>query len=396
VPNTTLLVASSDEHFREMVRDSLINLPEAKIVSEYQEVAANLYIRVLQDLERYPTAGLIVDIAGDPDGAIKAVEKVKQAAPDLFVIVSSFHADGETVIQCMRAGANEFLTQPLKRTEFRDAMGRLERAPRHGVAGESKLGKIYTFIGTRGGVGTTTMAVNFASVLAQRKLSTVAIDLDWIGNDVAMQLGAAPQYTLMEVAENLERLDQALFEGFVTRDPLGFFLVGPPDSLEQHGHFSDHQLREFATFLVEKYDAIVIDGGRNVSNDLVLAAAQVSASVFLVIDQEFPSIRNAQRYITFLMRMGFNQDQIKVLVNRYSKKPTPHQASLDQIQQTLNQPAFFGIPNSPAVIASINKGRPFVANREQAGELDRLFRNFVTKATGGKKGKDAEAIGKTA
>ena len=171
-------------------------------------------------------------------------------------------------------------------------------------------------------MGTTTLAVNFASVLAQRKVSTVAIDLDWIGNDVAMQLGASPQYTLMEVGENLERLDQALFEGFVTRDPLGFFLVGPPDALEQHGHFSDHQLREFATFLVEKYDAIVIDGGRNISNDLVLAAAQVSAAVFLVIDQEFPSIRNAQRYISFLMRMGFNQDQIKVVVNRYTKKIT--------------------------------------------------------------------------
>ena len=39
----------------------------------------------------------------------------------------------------------------------------------------------------------------------------------------------------MEVGENLERMDQALFEGFVTRDPLGFFLVGPPDALEQRG-----------------------------------------------------------------------------------------------------------------------------------------------------------------
>ncbi len=396
MPNTTLLVASSDEHFREMVRDNLINLPEAKIVAEYQEVAANLYIRVLQDLERHPHAGLIVDISSDPEGAIKAIDKVKQAAPDLFVMVSNFSSDGETVIQCMRAGANEFLLQPLKRSEFRDAMGRLERAPRHTTAGESKLGKIYTFIGTRGGVGTTTMAVNFASVLAQRKVSTVAIDLDWIGNDVAMQLGASPQYTLMEVGENLERLDQALFEGFVTRDPLGFFLVGPPDALEQHGHFSDHQLREFATFLVEKYDAIVIDGGRNISNDLVLAAAQVSAAVFLVIDQEFPSIRNAQRYISFLMRMGFNQDQIKVVVNRYTKKITSNQASLEQIQQTLNQGVFYGIPGSPAVLASINKGRPFVANREEGGDLDRVFRAFVDKATGGKKAKGPEAMVKTA
>ena len=390
MPSTALMVASSDEHFREMVRDSLVNLPDAKIVAEYQEVAANLYIRVMQDLERHPTAGLIVDLAGDPEGAIKAVEKVKQAVPDLFVMVSNFHADGETVIQCMRAGANEFLMQPIKRTEFRDAMGRLERHPRHGATGESKLGKIYTFIGTKGGVGTTTLAVNFAGVLAQRKVSTVAIDLDWIANDVAMQVGAAPQYTLMEVAENLERMDQALFEGFVTRDPLGFFVVGPPDALEHHGHFGEHSLRDFLTFLVEKYDAVVIDGSRSVNNELVLAAAQVSAGVFLVIDQEFPSIRNAQRYVAFLMRMGFNQDQIKVVVNRYTKKVGPTQASLEQIQSTLNQNVFYGIPHSPAVIASINKARPFVAHREQSGDLDRVFRAFVDKATG-KKGKATSA-----
>ena len=292
------------------------------------------------------------------------------------MIASNFHADAETVIACMRAGANEFLLQPLKRTEFRDAMGALERAPNTPSRRESKLGKIYTFIGTKGGVGTTTLAVNFAAVLAQRKLSTVLIDLDWIGNDVAMQLGAAPQYTLMEVAENLDRMDQALFEGFVTRDPLGFFLVGPPDSLEQHGHFSEPMLREFATFLVEKYDAIVIDGGRAISNEVVMAAAQVSAAVFLVIDQEFPAIRNAQRYITFLMRMGFNQDQISVVVNRYTKKIAPNMASLEQIQQTLNQPVFYGIPPSPAVIASINKAPPLRgqsrAGRRTGPHLPRL------------------------
>jgi pilus assembly protein CpaE len=393
VANTVLMVASSDEHFREMVRDNLMNIPNAKIVAEYQEVPANLYIRVLQDLERHPGAGLVVDLSADPENAIKAVERVKQAAPDLFVIVSNFHADGETVISAMRAGANEFLLQPIKRTEFREAMGRLERAPKHSAGGESKLGRIYTFIGTKGGVGATTLAVNFAAVLAQRKASTVLIDLDWVGNDAAMQIGASPQYTLMEVADNLERMDQALFEGFVTRDPLGFFLVGPPDALEHQGQFSDHMFREFATFLVEKYDAIVIDGGRAISNEVVLAAAQVSATVFVVVDQEFPSIRNAQRYITFLMRMGFNQDQIKVVVNQYSKKVNSNHASLEQIQQTLNQPIFYGIPSSPAMLSSINRARPAVASREQAGDLDRVIRAFVDKATGKKK--EAEKPGAT-
>jgi pilus assembly protein CpaE len=189
----------------------------------------------------------------------------------------------------------------------------------------------------------------------------------------------------MEVGENLSRMDQALFEGFVTRDPLGFFVVGPPDNLDQRGYFSDVMFREFSTFLVEKYDSIVIDAGRSISDDTILAALQASSTVFLVVTQEFPAIRNAQRYLAFLMRMGFNQDQLRILVNHYTKKVNPHQATLEQIQQTLNQPAFYGIPTTPAMLASINKARPLVSDRQAVPEWDKTFRAFVDKATGVKK-----------
>jgi pilus assembly protein CpaE len=180
-------------------------------------------------------------------------------------------------------------------------------------------------------------------------------------------------------------MDQALFEGFVTRDPLGFFLVGPADSLEQRGYFTEQMFREFSTFLVDKYDSVVVDGGRAVSDEVVMAAAQVSALVLLVLTQEFPAIRNAQRYLTYLMRTGFTQDQVKLVVNRYVKKSGPNHASLEQIQQTLNQPVFYGIPPAQAVLNAVNKGRPFVADRGAAGELDRIFRSFVDKATGVRK-----------
>jgi pilus assembly protein CpaE len=392
-----VFTASSDEQFREMVRDHLLNIPNSKVAAEYQEVAANLYIRVMQDLERNPHAALIIDLAGDPDESLKALERVKQSTPDLYVIVSHYHADGDTVIAAMRAGANEFLVQPLKRTEFKDAIARFERAPKRTGSVESKLGRIYTFLGAKGGVGTTTLAVNFATVLAQRKRNTVLLDLDWAGNDVAMQLGAAPQYTLAEVAENLSRMDQALFEGFVTRDPLGMYIVGPPETLEHRGYFTEAHLREFTTFLIEKYDDIVIDGGKNLNDETVMGACQVSTTVFIVVHQDVPCIRNAQRYIGAMVRMGFSQDQIRIVVNEYTKKVGPNLASLEQIQQTLNQPVFYGIPSSSAVLAAINRARPLVADRQAAPEMDRLFRAFVDKATGAKTPKVMPAaVGKTA
>src|SRR6185369_3559406 len=143
--------------------------------------------------------------------------------------------------------------------------------------------------------------------------------------------------------------------------------------------------REFSTFLVEKYDSMVIDAGRALSDEVVMGALQSSSTVFLVTTQEFPAIRNAQRYIAALVRMGFNQDQLKIVVNQYTKKPNPNHATLEQIQQTLNQPAFYGIPQSPAFLSAINKGRPLVTDRQSAPEVDRAFRNFVDKATGAKK-----------
>jgi pilus assembly protein CpaE len=386
-----LLVASPDEHFREVVRDNLLNLQNAKVAAEYPEVATNLYIRVLQDLERHRDAALVMDLASDAEGGLKALERVKQAAPDLYVIASNYSADSETVIGSLRAGANDFLVQPLKRVEFRDAMMRLERAPRRASSTVSKLGKVYTFIGSKGGVGTTTMAVNYASVLAQRKQRVVLLDLDWTANDCGMQIGATPQYTLQEVGENLSRMDPALFEGLVTRDPLGFFLVGPPDAPEHRAYFTEPMFREFANFLVEKYESIVIDGGRWIADEVTLAALQSSTVIFLVITQEFPSIRNAQRYIAALVRLGFGQDQLKIVVNGYAKRNSPNYATLEQIQQTLNQPAFYGIPNSPAALASINRGRPFVTDRQSAPELDRAFRAFVDKATGVMRAKTTSA-----
>jgi len=382
--SVSLIVASADEHFRETVREHLLNVPNGKVLAEFPDVSANLYIRVTRELERHPEAALLVDLANETEAALKALEKVKQAIPDLYIVASNFHADGETVIASVRAGASDFLLQPLKRGEFREAMDRIARAPRRALNLASGLGKMYTFLGVKGGVGATTLAVNFASVLAQRKQNTVLVDLDMMANDAAMQLGIAPQHTLAEVAENLNRLDQALFEGFVARDALGFLYVGPPEALENRIYFTDAMFREFSTFLVEKYESIVVDAGKAIADELVYAALQSSATVFLVLTQEFAAIRNAQRYVSFLMRMGFNQDQLKVVVNRYQKKPSAGLATLEQIQQTLNQPVFYGIPPSSAVLESINKSRPFVADRQAAGDLDRVFRAFVDKATGAK------------
>ncbi|MBI3694840.1 MAG: hypothetical protein HY238_08380, partial [Acidobacteria bacterium] len=101
----SLIVASPDQHFREMIRESLLNVANATLIAEFPEIALNLYIRVLHELERHPHAALVLDLSSDTEDALKALGKVRQAAPDLYIVASHYQADGETTLACMRAGA---------------------------------------------------------------------------------------------------------------------------------------------------------------------------------------------------------------------------------------------------------------------------------------------------
>ncbi len=371
-----LIVASPEAHFRDFIREQLAHTQNARVVAEHEEVGLNLYVRILHDLDRNPHSSVLLDISADPEQGLRALEHLAQAAPGIYVILSEYQGSSDFLIRAMRTGATDFLMQPLKRAEFRDAMVRLEQYMQRVHMQARQLGKMYTFVGVKGGVGTTTAAINFAAVCAKQNKSTILLDLDLDSGDVAAYLGLQPQYSLHDVMENLGRLDQAMLEGIVTRDALGFSALCAPDDLEKARNISAHNVKEVGTFLIEKYDAVIVDGSRGL-DDMLLGCLELSESIFLVMTQEFPAVRNAQHYLTALVRMGFSQEAIKLVVNRYMKR-APMYVSMEQVQQTLSARPFFALPNRyEEAMQAIHKARPIVLN--QAAELGRSFREFARK-----------------
>ena len=121
----------------------------------------------------------------------------------------------------MRLGSADFLQQPLKRAEFSEPMARLDQHTQRIHRQDRQLGRMYTFVGVKGGVGTTTAAINFAAICAKHGKSTVLVDLDMDSGDAACYLGLRHQYSFADVVENLDQLDQAMLEGIMARDALG-------------------------------------------------------------------------------------------------------------------------------------------------------------------------------
>src|SRR5215475_9109768 len=216
-----LVVASGEPRFHDFVREQLSLTGSGDIVSQHEEMGPNLSVRILHYLNLNPQSAVLLDISGDAEQGLRALEQTTQAAPGLYVILSDNACSQDFLLRAMRMGGADFVQQPLKRAEFSEAMTRLEQHLQRIHRQARQLGRMYTFAGVKGGMGTTTAAINFAAICARQNMSTVLLDLDMDSGDAACYLGLRHQYSIADVVENLEQLDQAMLEGFMTKDALG-------------------------------------------------------------------------------------------------------------------------------------------------------------------------------
>jgi pilus assembly protein CpaE len=371
-----LIVASGEPRFHDFVREQLSLSAKADIVSEHEEMGPNLSVRVLHHLNVNPQSAVLLDISADAAQGMRVLEQISQASPGLYVILSDTFCSQDFLLRSMRLGAADFLQQPLKRAEFSEAISRLEQHLQRVHREVKQLGRMYTFAGVKGGMGATTGAINFAAVCARQNLSTVLVDLDMDSGDAACYLGLRRQYSLVDVVENLEQLDQAMLEGIMVRDALGFHVLCSPEEIERSRGIGEQHLLEIGTFLIQHYDVIIVDGSRSL-DPMLLSCMELSETIFVMLTQEFPAVRNAQQYLGALARVGYGQEAVRLLVNRYEKRRPLH-VSLDQLQQTLGVAPFWGFPNQyEEAMKSVHEARPVVTRGDT--QLGKSYREFAKK-----------------
>jgi pilus assembly protein CpaE len=376
-----LIVASAEPRFLDFVREQAGHFPGASVLSEHEEMGPNLHVRILQDLMAEPAAAVILDIASDAEHGHRVLEHITQSLPGTYVILSDSQYSAESLLALMRMGSSDFILQPLKRADFHEVLTRLDQhRHRAGQAGH-QIGRMYSFVGVKGGVGATTAAINFAAICARQGMSTVLLDLDFDSGDAASFLGLHHQYSVVDVAENLAQLDRAMLEGIMARDALGFFVICAPHEQEKSRFITEDHIREIGSFLIERYDAVIVDGSRDM-DPILQSCLELSETIFLVLTQEFAAVRNTQHYLNALVRFGYATEAVKLLLNRHDKRRRLN-VSPEQLQQTLGSAPFWGFPNQyEEAVTALHEGRPVVMKGNT--ELGKSYRNFAKKLGIGK------------
>jgi pilus assembly protein CpaE len=306
----------------------------------------------------------IISLDADPNKAMQLIAQLAAESPDLALLAVSGKNDGQSILQALRCGAREFLTAPVQLEEMITALQRLTRTRVNGDAGPgvngvAKDSLVVAVVGTRGGVGCTSIAVNLGATLAQRPGHGVAlVDLDLALGDADVALDLMADHTLADIALNIDRLDMTFLRRSLAKHSTGLSLLPHPVQMEDAALIREEHLQRLINLLRASYTHLILDLSKSFSSTDV-TALRMADVILLVAQLELSSLRNVVRMLLALNADEALADRVRVVLNRVGPE---NDITLKKAEETIGKPVFWQIPDDPKLLTeSRNEGVPLVA-----------------------------------
>ncbi len=314
---------------------------------------------------------VVVSLDGDKPKSLGVVGHLAAAYPAMPIITVS--SDSQALLQSLSRGAKHFLTSPVTLEDLVSALRRsLNEIP---TAATDRAGastpvvpkaeaQIISILGSRGGVGCTSIAVNLAATLASWPENAVAlIDLDLaMGDaDIALELPDNDNISLADLARNIERLDMNYLKRALVKHPdTGISILRHPLEIHEIGGIGEGHVERILNLLKISYTHLILDLSKALlPTDLM--SLRMSNLILLVAQLELSSLRNVVRLIHSLSMEGDMGDRIRVVINRTGSEMTDEGITAKKAEEVIGKPIFWQMPNdAKAMIGSRVAGQPLI------------------------------------
>jgi len=308
----------------------------------------------------------LVDCDRNPELALGTMERMRgMLLRNLSVVAYATHIDAGYLLRAMRAGCNEFLTKPPDQGVLQEALLRFSNRHIAEAGGQPNVGRVISFFGTKGGAGTTTLAVHLAHNLVRRhRKSTLLIDHHHELGHVALYLGLKNgQYHFNELIRNADRLDGNLLHGFVTRHASGLEVLASPDACAVEHKSSPEEIQKVLAFLRTQYEYVIIDSSMEYKQ-IVPAMQSSSDEIYLVSTPDVAALRDLARRVEHLSLAAPIGDKLRIIINRATSDDA---VTCDQIQAAVRYPVWLAVPNNYSeLVRAINTGEPIAPQSRSA------------------------------
>ncbi len=352
-------ICDPNESSRDNLKKYLIGMEKV-----WLEADCSRYEFFLEIVEQTTPEVAIIDLDSDDQKALALIENMTRKFPGCSIIAVSSRSEGQLILSAMRAGAREFLNSPIQIDELVAALDRVSTSL-VGDGKTSKSGTVISVAGASGGVGTTSIAVNLACALAKNPDNNVVlVDLDLSLGDADVFLDMIPDYTLLDVAQNISRLDLALLRKSLTKHESGVYLLPRPVQLEDVETISSEDFKKVIGLLKASFSHLVIDLSKTYSR-LDITSLQSSDHILLLTQLDLPCLRNVVRLLTSLEVYEGLAEKVRIVVNRTGLDRL--QISASKAEETIDREIFWRIPNDySSVSESRNNGVPLLQQSPKA------------------------------
>ena len=269
------------------------------------------------------------------------------AALDVPVVVLGAAKDPDSILAAMRAGAREYLAAG-EESQIASRMRTLLEA-----TGALQLGQVTVVFPAKGGMGATSLGIHLAGALRRAEKRVCLVDLDLELGDVLSFLDLHGTYSLADVAANTHRLDRELLDASVPRHESGVYVLSQCEKIAESERLDPGKVAAVLRFLRQRYDHVVVDGLRDFG-DIALAALDLADRILLVVTQEVPAVRSAQRCAEYFRQLGYETKRVMLVVNRYHKGSP---ITREVVEETVGLPVAGLVGNDfQALSRAVNRG----------------------------------------
>ncbi len=375
-----VLIVDDIAETRENVKKLLQFEPDVEVVGAARSGKEG--IQLAQELD--PDVVLMDINMPDIDG-IAATEMIRRRSPHIQVVILSVQGDQNYMRSAMLAGARDFLTKPPMGDELISAirrageMSRVERNKSVGGRGTGTIsgiattvqmlpalmqGKVVSVFSPKGGVGTTTVAVNLAIALHKEDTRVVLVDANLQFGDVAIFVNEQGKNTIIEIAPRVDELDaETIEEIMIKHTASGIHILAAPQKPEYAEKVSADEFSKVVHLLKQLYSYVVIDTSSTLT-DVTLAAFDNSDAVVLVTTQEIPAVKNVSLCLDVMQTMGVGREHLVLAINRFDKRIS---ITPERVGKNLKQEVGAVIPlDEKIVINAVNHGVPFMVDNKNS------------------------------
>lgn len=310
---------------------------------------------------------LVRELAEGGEAELEAVAEMVARRGDREVFLTAQAYDAEVLMRLMRQGVREFFPQPVDHEEVRMALWRFKER-RESVRGprRSKQGRIINIFGAKGGVGTTSLAVNLAAACQTHRdgASVALMDMNLPFGEAQLFLDLAPKYHWGEVLGNISRLDATYLMSVMSRHPSGLYLLAPPSRLDDLQMATPENISKLLELMRQVFDTVVIDLGMYL-DEITLKVMDISDAIVLVSVQNLPCLANVRRFLDNVRHAEAGlEDKLKIVVNRHLEESD---LVVEDMEKALGLPVFWRVPNDyKTTLSAINQGKTLLETAPKA------------------------------